>query len=478
MDQRKTATGSNFCALSLFSGGGIGDISIDWGERIPVIAKCELLRDRASLLRHNYPKSEVFEGDIWDLQDDIVKHVQMTLGSEHPWLVVASPPCQGMSSNGAGRISNAIKKGRRSPQDERNRLILPSISIIEKLMPDWFIFENVPNMQNTVILNEIGQPENIMQTLQRRLGRQYTIKSCVLDFADYGVPQYRKRLITIGCSIKKIRDADPEPGILYSNSISYLHPVVKLEGRVSLRDAIGQVEPLDAKEKTESTIEPLHRVPEMNEDHYHWISNTPEGETAFDNFKCSSCEYLNEAPEDKRARDLLVNCKMCYEILPRPTVNTEGWICATCELFSATKNDYCENGHPRNDALDIELTRIIRGFSTSYRRMKWDEPAKTITQNSGVFSSDGKGHPEQNRVLSLHEILLLQTVHSNSKFSVPWNGMYEFRFRDETGKEYIPKKKMDYIIRNVIGESIPPFGFQKVVSRLIELTPFTENGEN
>ncbi len=39
-----------------------------------------------------------------------------------------------------------------------------------------------------------------------------------------------------------------------------------------------------------------------------------------------------------------------------------------------------------------EQRRLIRGFKTSYRRLNWDKPASTITMNSGVISSDMKGH--------------------------------------------------------------------------------------
>lgn len=38
--------------------------------------------------------------------------------------------------------------------DSRNRLIIPAISIIKQLEPEWVIFENVANMQNTLILDE------------------------------------------------------------------------------------------------------------------------------------------------------------------------------------------------------------------------------------------------------------------------------------------------------------------------------------
>ena len=59
-----------------------------------------------------------------------------------------------MSSNGAGRIASQIRAGRRPKEDQRNRLILPGIEILECLKPDWFILENVKRMENTIIRNE------------------------------------------------------------------------------------------------------------------------------------------------------------------------------------------------------------------------------------------------------------------------------------------------------------------------------------
>ena len=62
--------------------------------------------------------------------------------SSNPWLFVMSPPCQGMSSNGAGRISASIAAGKRPAMDERNRLVIPGVEIMEELRPSWFILEN------------------------------------------------------------------------------------------------------------------------------------------------------------------------------------------------------------------------------------------------------------------------------------------------------------------------------------------------
>ena len=40
---------------SLFSGGGVGDVGIEWGAKIPVLAACELVPSRAALIRSNFP---------------------------------------------------------------------------------------------------------------------------------------------------------------------------------------------------------------------------------------------------------------------------------------------------------------------------------------------------------------------------------------------------------------------------------------
>ena len=192
-------------AGSLFSGGGIGDVGLEWGAGIPVIAAGEIIPSRAALIRKNFPDSRVFEGDIHDFKDDYIRYFQKKLKGANPWLLTLSPPCQGMSSNGAGRISAEIKAGKRPREDKRNQLILPGIEILEKLKPDWFILENVERMENTIIRNECKHPENILDCLSRRLySSGYLIFANILDFRDYGVPHHRERLITIGCRIPSI----------------------------------------------------------------------------------------------------------------------------------------------------------------------------------------------------------------------------------------------------------------------------------
>ena len=192
-DQVDQAPAENFRRLddevalvsaSVFSGGGVGDVGIEWGLDIPVVAACEIVPSRAELIRRNFPGTQVFEGDVWKLGPAYVEFMKEKLGGLRPWLITLSPPCQGMSANGAGRISSAIRSGSRPKEDERNRLVVPGIEVVEALQPDWFLLENVRRMENTVIRNELGEPENILDLLARRTtGRQRgtASKSCEQD---------------------------------------------------------------------------------------------------------------------------------------------------------------------------------------------------------------------------------------------------------------------------------------------------------
>lgn len=143
-------------AVSLFASSGTGDLWLRTNGISTVIAN-ELLSERAALFQHNYPEAKVFNEDIWKCKDDIVSYYQDHFGAEELVPDPCDAPCQGMSSNGMGEMLNDYRKGLRPKFDERNRLILPALDIIAALKPQWVIFENVPNMQNTLIYDEDGK---------------------------------------------------------------------------------------------------------------------------------------------------------------------------------------------------------------------------------------------------------------------------------------------------------------------------------
>lgn len=405
--------------VSLFSGGGFGDVGVEYGAGVPLIAACELLADRAEVLRQLFPRASVVEGDVWAVKDRLVDAVRARVGTRRPWLLLMSPPCQGMSSNGAGRISNEIARGRRPAMDARNRLVLPAIDVVRRLRPQWIVVENVRAMRHTVILNEAGELERILDVLRRRLP-EYDFQERVLDAADFGVPQHRERLITVG----RLGGAAPQDRCY--------HPPPTHGGdgppRVSLRAATEHLPALDAVERPVDDGDPLHRVPTWSAQQHFWMRATPEGATAFDNLTCPSCAV---ATDDRAA----VQCARCEAWLPRP-----------CKLVRGPPESY----------------RLVRAFRTSYRRMVGDRPSRTLTTNSGVISSDVKGHPTQHRVLSVREVLI---VSSMSAFPGCVDAIRRLAPAAETLERVATLKQ----IRHIAGESIPPLLTFSIVQHLLHL---------
>lgn len=400
-------------SISLFSSSGIGDLGVKVNN-INIVASCELLKKRHDLFHENNPNTRCFTGDIWELKDDIIQYYKQNF-SEELFLILATPPCQGMSSNGAGKLLNEFRRGNRKSLDERNRLIIPAIEVIKELKPKWVIFENVPNMTNTVIEDSQGNLVNIIEYVFDELSSDYVGKAEVIDVADYGIPQSRKRLLTILTRTVEGKE-------YFKRNNTFLPVKTHEERKVTLYDAIGHLSPLEGvrgKEK-DSTVHPLHSVPVFKEEHYFWVKHTKEGDTAFNN-QCINpdCMYDGNSLHgtkkvkgiNRSNQDTPLYCEKCGSILPRP------WV------YDAKEDTY----------------RIMKGYTSAYKRMSWDQPASTLTQNFQYACSDNKLHPTQNRVLSIYEALILQTINDYD---------FEFKIND--------KMVSTSLIRDSIGESVPP----------------------
>ena len=420
-------------AISLFCSSGIGDLGLQANGVRTIIAN-ELLPERARLFQANYPDCKMFSGDIWELKEDIINFYRANY-SESPFLILATPPCQGMSSNGMGKMLNDYRKGLRPKFDERNRLILPTLDIVAALQPQWVIFENVPNMQNTLIYNEEGNLVNIIDYIFSRLGDNYVGKAEVVDVADYGVPQNRKRLITILSRTKKGKEYFSAHHSFIPAPTHGREATLFLQPWVTVRDAIASVPPIDGRKGRNSLpdFNPLHKVPPLDDKKYTWVLNTPEGETAFNN-QCvnPNCGYQGNQRHgakkvsgiNQACNDTPLYCEKCGALLPRP---------------------YVEDKHG--------TLRLMKGFVSAYKRMRWDEPASTLTQNFQFACSDNKLHPSQHRVLSIYEALILQSI-TNYPYSFVVDG----------------KMVRDGLIRDTIGESVPPLMIDKVVQKILSIS--------
>lgn len=420
-------------AISLFSSSGIGDLGLHAND-IDTVVACELLKERMNLFQNNNPKTKCFCGDIWSLQNDIVDFYNQNYKTP-PFLILATPPCQGMSSNGMGKMLSDYRKGLRPQFDERNRLIIPALNIIKKLHPEWIIFENVANMGNTYIYDENNDLVNIIDYIHKELGEEYVGEPKVIECADYGVPEHRVRLLTIFTRTNKGKEYFalnktfiPKP--TYSQTETLI-----TKKWLTLKDVIGNLPELRAEKGYNiDKNNPLHKVPVLDKDKLWWIDNTPEGNTAFNN-QCvnPACGYQNNPIHgskhdtdgiNKANNDTPLFCQKCGALLPRPCVEDK-------------------NGNKR----------IMKGYASAYKRMLWNEPASTLTQNFQYACSDNKIHPSQTRVLSLWEGLIIQTI-AQYPFSFIIDGKYvnDGLIRDTIG-ESVPPKIIDIIAKNIISIS-------------------------
>ncbi len=428
----KADKSTKLTAISLFSSGGIGDLSLK-NLNVDVLVANELLESRVKLFRRNFPNTNMIQGDIWTEKQRIIDETKKALNGKTLDIVLATPPCQGMSKNGQGKLLKHIREGKRAEIDPRNRLIIPTLEIIVELKPRLIVFENVPEMANTIIDTPDGEYINIIDFIQRELNGNYRGKAEVVHFADYGIPQRRMRLITIFTNIEnQLKTLDKEKTLLPKATHS---PKGNLWTKpwVTVRNKIADLPKLDSKSKelAESDI-PFHEVAVLDEKKYFWIENTPPEKGAFDN-QCINpkCKFQKNPTHGSTKNGDGINqsnkntplyCIKCGELLPRPYVKTS-------------------NG---------EL-RLMNGYTSAYKRMSWDLPASTLTTNFPYPSSDNKLHPEQNRVLSIHEALVLHTLNC-----------YEYFW------EYDDKKKASkQDIIEVIGESIPPKGLEIIFAHLI-----------
>ena len=233
-------------AISLFSCGGIGDLAVSHAG-FDILVANELLEDRAEVFKHNHPTTQIIVGDIWDKKLEILNATRNLLNGQKLDLVFATPPCQGMSKNGRGYLLNAMRKGVKSTIDPRNQLIIPTIEIFLQSGADTLVMENVPEMENTYIPNPDKDGEFIksLDFIKQSLSNAFVSSVQVIEFADYGVPQNRQRLISIFTRNEKLKSHFKKYGSLFPNPTHSKDGVFLPKWR-TLRDAISHLPKLNA----------------------------------------------------------------------------------------------------------------------------------------------------------------------------------------------------------------------------------------
>ena len=285
-------------ALSLFANIGIAETYLaELG--IEVVIANELLEKRAKFYTHLYPSCDMVNGDITNKEtfDTIIRKAK----EQKIDIILATPPCQGMSI-----------AGDMNPYDERNSLIKYAIDAIDILNPKYVFLENVAQQLVTPIQYqnaEILIPEYI----NRRLASKYQINmGKIINTADYGIPQIRKRAIIL-MSRKGYSYWDfPEP----ENHIITLEEA--FEGIPDLFPEIKEPEYqniLPNNSPSALNFHKWHKPPKHVWRNVECMLYTPTGNTAFDNKF-----YYPKKKDGKKVKGYDTTYHRMFWSKPAPTV--------------------------------------------------------------------------------------------------------------------------------------------------------------
>ena len=252
--------------ISLFSCAGVGCFGFKKAG-FECIATNELIERRLNVQKFNH-KCRFDSGYICDditkeetkkkIFDEIKKWEK--LGNDKVDVLIATPPCQGMSVANHKKSENEIV---------RNSLVIESVQLIRKIKPRFFIFENVAAFMKTGCTASDGTVKAISDAIYEELGEKYIIASRVLNFKNYGSNSSRTRTVVIGVS-KEMADY-VSPIELYPDYVS----------EKTLRSVIGNMPNLEWGEICSNDF--YHAFRTYPEKMRCWIHDLKEGECAFDN---------------------------------------------------------------------------------------------------------------------------------------------------------------------------------------------------
>lgn len=254
-----------FTYISLFSSAGVGCYGFKMAD-FECVATCELLASRMSVQKAN-SKCKYESGYIvGDIKSSVIKQRlfdeiafwQKTEKISDIDVIVATPPCQGMSTAN-------YKKG---DETKRNSLVVEAISIIKQVKPRIFVFENVSAFLKTICTDVDNSTVTIQESINKNLSSEYYIYSKVVNFKDYGVPSSRPRTLVIATRKDCI-------------NMSPLNIFPLKEKEITVREAIGDLPSLSFGEISDNDVYHMFReYPKYMED---WIRHIKEGESAFNN---------------------------------------------------------------------------------------------------------------------------------------------------------------------------------------------------
>jgi len=168
-----------YTAIDLFS--GCGGLSVGLSNAgFKVLAAVESEPLACATYKLNHPSVQLIERDITTIRPSFLrKRLGLEIGELT--LLAGCPPCQGFSTL---RTLN----GGRTINEPMNDLLFEFLKFVKVFLPQAIMMENVPGLASDTRL------ERFKKTIAK-LG--YESEARVLDAADFGTPQRRKRMVLI-----------------------------------------------------------------------------------------------------------------------------------------------------------------------------------------------------------------------------------------------------------------------------------------
>jgi DNA (cytosine-5)-methyltransferase 1 len=162
-------------AIDLFSGAGGLTVGLKQAG-FKVVTGVEIEPHAFSTYKANHPEVHALKQDV----RTVTGKALLTIAGGSIDFLVGCPPCQGFSS-----LTSKWKK-----TDPRNELVLDMARLVEEITPPAVMMENVPGLVDR------GKPL-FAEFVKRLEDADYRVTYGVLQLADYGVPQNRRRLVLL-----------------------------------------------------------------------------------------------------------------------------------------------------------------------------------------------------------------------------------------------------------------------------------------
>lgn len=173
-------------SLDLFS--GAGGLTLGFKNAgIQSMGAIEADRFAAETFRYHFPEIPMYHRDIYSFSNDEIE--ELFSGVD---IVAGGPPCQGFSVAGPAQYGII---------DKRNTLIMEFFRFIKVLRPKYCVLENVKGILNGR-MNKSQKALSVYMDELKKIG--YTSKVYVLQAADFGVPQFRERVVVISAQSEKL----------------------------------------------------------------------------------------------------------------------------------------------------------------------------------------------------------------------------------------------------------------------------------